>query len=102
MPTLARADGAMPTTYQRSQQAIFSQVGSDIVALNVERGAYYGMEEVTACVWELLATPQTLDQLCARLVEIYDVDPSACRTDVEALLETFEAEELIERNTVSA
>ena len=88
---------AMPTTYQRSPEAIFSEVGGDIVALNVERGACYGMEQVTAAVWQLLADPLTLEQLCDRLVEIYEVDAATCRTDVEALLGEFEAEGIVQR-----
>ena len=87
----------MTTTFQRSQQAIFSAVGSDIVALNVERGAYYGMEQVTATVWQLLSQPLSIDQLCAKLIGTYDVDPATCRADVEALLAEFEAEGLVER-----
>ena len=94
--------GAMPTTYQRSPEAIFSEVGGDIVALNVERGACYGMEQVTAAVWQMLADPLTLEQLCDRLVEIYEVDPATCRTDVEALLGEFEAEGIVQRRVVDA
>ena len=89
--------GTMPTTYQRSPEAIFSEVGGDIVALNVECGACYGMEQVTAAVWQLLADPLTLEQLCDRLVEMYEVDPATCRTDVEALLGEFEAEGIVQR-----
>lgn len=84
--------------YQRSQEAIFSEVGEDIVALNVERGNCYGMEQVTASVWQLLSSPQTLDQICARLVEIYDVDPQTCQTEVQTLIDDLEAEGLIRRS----
>jgi hypothetical protein len=88
--------------YQRSQQAIFSEVGSDIVALNVERGSCYGMEEVTATVWQLLSDPQTLEQICSRLVEIYEVDPETCKVDVQALIGDLESEGLIQRSDGAA
>ena len=88
----------MTTMYQRSQEAIFSEVGEDIVALNVERGNCYGMEQVTATVWQLLSSPQTLEQICAKLVEIYDVDPQTCQTEVQTLIKDLEAEGLIQRS----
>lgn len=84
-------------TYKRAEQAIFAEVGSDIVALNVERGQSYGMEEVAATVWQLLARPLTSGQLCAELLALYEVDPAVCRAEVDALLADFEAEGLIER-----
>ena len=83
--------------YQRSQEAIFSEVGDDIVALHVERGTCYGMENVTSIVWQMLSEPLTLEQLCARLVEMYEVDPATCRADVAPLLAELEAEGMVQR-----
>ncbi len=69
--------------------------------MNVERGRCYGMEKVTATVWELLSTPMSADNLCERLTEIYVVEPSTCRSDIEALLATVESEGLVERIAAS-
>ncbi len=82
--------------YKLSGKALFTAVGDDIVALNVDDGQCYGMEKVTAEVWRLLDTPMSIDQMCARLVEIYAVDPDTCRTDVERLFGQFRSEGLIE------
>jgi hypothetical protein len=82
--------------FKRSTDAIFSEIGDDIVALNIERGQCYGMEEVTATVWNLLAKPLSLEQLCAQLMDIYEVEAEVCRAEVSRLLEIFKKEELIE------
>jgi hypothetical protein len=58
------------------------------------------MEKVTAEVWRLLAEPTDVDQLCDRLVEIYEVEPALCRADVQRLLDQLHSEGLVE--TVSA
>lgn len=84
--------------YKLSDKALFTSLGDDIVALNVERGRCYGMEKVTAKIWELLASPLTLNELCQKLIELYEVDPETCRSDVEALLLDLEAEGLVERH----
>ena len=85
------------SSFKRTDQAIFAEVGSDIVALNVERGSSYGLEEVTATVWQLLSEPLTIAQLCEKLTDVYEVDPATCRADVEGLIADFVTEGLVER-----
>jgi predicted deacylase len=81
--------------YKRSDEALFADIGDDIVALQVERGLSYGMENVTAAVWRLLAEPNHIDAICAELTQQYDVDANVCREEVAGLLAQFEAEGLI-------
>ena len=85
--------------FKRSEKAIFSNVGGDVVALHVERGQCYGMEKITARVWELLSSPLSANDLCERLMETYLVEPSTCRSDIDELLATMESEGLVERVT---
>ena len=82
--------------FVRSNEAIFSEVGADIVALNISGGFAYGMEKVTADVWRLLEQPRDVDGICKALLEQYDVDPAVCRDDVSRLLEQLRSEGLIE------
>ena len=82
--------------YKLSEKALFTAVGEDIVALNVDDGQCYGMEKVTAAVWRLLEKPMSMDQICDRLVEMYAVDNATCRADVERLFGQLRSEGLIE------
>ena len=84
------------TLYKLSNNALFANLGDDIVALNVEGGQCYGMEKVSAEVWRLLAEPMDLSALCARLVELYDVEPAVCRAEVERLIHQMQSEGLVE------
>lgn len=86
----------MAQRYKRSEQALHSEVGRDVVALHIDRGQCYGMEEVTADVWRLLAEPSDLDTICGQLQEWYDVKPDVCRDDIATLLGQMHAEGLIE------
>lgn len=83
--------------YRRVADVLHSPVGDDVVALSVHHGLCFGMEEVTAQVWRLLADPRDLDELCAALVETYDVSEVECRDQVGALLTEMTAAGLIER-----
>ncbi len=86
----------MKTVYKRTDNTLHSQVGDDVVALNVRKGQCYGMEKVTASLWAILAKPSDLDDICERLFEIYDVDLQICRAEVSDLLEVMRAEGLVE------
>lgn len=86
----------MAQRYKRSEQALHSEVGTDVVALHIDRGQCYGMEDVTADVWRMLAEPSDLDTICEQLQERYDVNPDVCRDDIATLLVQMQAEGLIE------
>lgn len=82
--------------FARSPQAIFTEVGDDVVALHVDRGFCYGMENVSRAVWKLLEQPSDLDTLCARLIEQFEVDPDICKKEVALLLQQMRDEGLLE------
>ncbi|WP_037501116.1 PqqD family protein [Sphingomonas jaspsi] len=83
------------TLLVRDDRVLFSEIGDDIVALDVGRGQCFGMEDVSATVWRLLAVPTSLDSLCEELMAAYDVDPDICRRDVAELIERLRAEGLV-------
>ena len=84
------------TLFKRADGAIFSDVAGDVVALDVRNGHCYGMEDVAAAVWGLLAEPAGLDQLCKTLLDLYDVSPGQCREEVAALISQMQREGLVE------
>lgn len=83
--------------FRRSEQALHSEIGDDVVALHIARGQCFGMANVTADVWRLLSEERSLDELCAQLLEEYDIDEDTCRTEVGQLIDVMTNEGLIER-----
>lgn len=63
--------------------------------MSIERGNYYGLGEVGSRIWELLATPIKLDQLCDQLLAEYQVEPKRCQTEVIAFLNQLQDEGLV-------
>lgn len=86
----------MSMRFKRSNEALFATVGADVVALNVQNGRAYGMENVTVAVWNLLAEPLSVESICERLIEEYDVEPDVCRLQIEQLMDQLSNEGLIE------
>ena len=83
------------TTYRRANGALFSEVGSDVVAIHVERGQCFGMEKVAADVWQLLEQPRDLEAICAALVDRYEVDPAECHAEIGQYLDQLCQEGLV-------
>lgn len=73
-----------------------SELGSEIVMLNLRDATYYGLDEVGAEVWRLLHTPTTLGRIVDALVELYDVEAERCRADVRNLLAELADRGLVE------
>ena len=85
------------TVYRRTPATLFADIDEDIVALHTDRGVCFGMEGVTAEVWKMLDEPRDEAAICARLMELFDVDRETCVEETAELLRQMEAEQLIER-----
>jgi hypothetical protein len=81
---------------RRSPNARAARAGSDLVLLHLERGTYYTLNETGAFVWERLDGAATLDEICASIVERFEVDAESAWTDLTALVDELTAEGLAE------
>jgi hypothetical protein len=67
----------------------------EVVILSVERGSYFGLDEIGSEIWQRLESPIRVEALCDALVAKYDADRSTIERDVLALLERLAAEDLV-------
>ena len=74
---------------------IEAEIDQEIVALSIERGTCYGMNPVGSRIWNLIAEPIRICDLCEMLVGAYRVDPAVCERQVLDLLEGLRAEGLV-------
>jgi len=71
------------TKLVRNTDMLYAPVGTEEgVMMSVEAGRYYGLNAVGSRIWELLETPMTVAELCARISEEFEVDAQGCETDV--------------------
>ena len=72
--------------YERSAKLLEAEVGSELVALNIEAGHCLGFNDVATSVWRLLRQPRSLEDLRSALLEEYEVGFEQCTTELEELL----------------
>ena len=78
-----------------SDDQLAATVDQEIVILSVERGFYYGLDDIGSEIWQQMATPVSVGALCDALAAKYDADRATIEHDVLALLETLVAEGLV-------
>lgn len=70
----------------RGEDVMSCELDGEIVIMSIDNGCYYNLNGTASRVWDLLETGLTLDELCGKLVEDYDLSPSDCVADVADLL----------------
>ena len=88
---------SLESVVRRSSDVMASQVDNELVMMDVERGMYYALNPVGADIWERLTEPQTVADLCAQLVQQYEVDRATCEADVLAVLNDMAGNGLLQR-----
>jgi hypothetical protein len=78
-----------------SLDQVSCELGGEAVILNVKKGAYYGLDEVGATIWSLIAEPVAVSKILETLLERYEVERGRCRDDLLALLAELHGSGLI-------
>lgn len=80
---MAFADEAL---LSRAEGQLEAEVNGEVVLMSIERGTYYGLDEIGSDIWHRLAEPTRFADLCRALAGSYDAAPDVIARDVEALL----------------
>ena len=77
----------METVLERNEGVLVAEVDDELIMLDIDKGMYYGLDDIGSGIWELLAERQTVARLCERLQERYAVSAEMCREDLLPFLE---------------
>jgi len=79
-----------------SKEQLASSIGGETVILGLQSGRYYGVDRVSARVWQILQEPSRVADICNTIVSEYAVDRHVCEADLLALLGQMADGNLIE------
>jgi len=79
-----------------SSDQVASDLGEEVVILNLKDGIYYGLDAVGASVWGMLQEARQVGSILDALLAEYDVEPTRCEQDLLDLLASLKAAALIE------
>ena len=77
------------------EHVVFQELDGEMVLLDLERSRYFGLDEVGARAWQLMAGQADLEVVVATLLDEYDVEEATLRRDLGALIEELAGHGLI-------
>ncbi len=86
----------LDTVVVRRPGSISAPVGNETAAMNVDKGMYYGFDDIGTRIWDIVGSPCSVSSICDQLMDTYDVDADTCRRDVNQFLGVLLDAELLE------
>lgn len=80
----------------QSDGYLVSEMNGEKVMLSIENGKYYNLGQLGGRVWELIATPVSIQDMVKQLVTEYEIEPGECEQQVCSYLQQLAAEGLIQ------
>ncbi|XPV69514.1 MAG: PqqD family peptide modification chaperone [Halarcobacter sp.] len=75
---------------KRNDDLLSSEMDSELVMMDLELNNYYGLNKIGKDIWELLENDLTLEELCNKLIEKYEVSFEQCNEDISPFIEKLE------------
>ncbi len=79
----------------RVKEILSAEVGNEVVLMSIEKGVYFGLNPVGARVWSLLDELVVVQEVCATIVEEFEVTLEQCQEEVLEVLKDMRAQGLI-------
>ena len=74
---------------------LLGDAGYEIHYMNVANGSYYGLDPVGSRIWALIAEGRLVSELCALLLEEFEVEPGQCEHHVLTFLNKLAQNNLV-------
>ncbi len=86
----------LATRVRPAKNVLCRGVAGESVLLDAASGSYFGLDEVGARIWALLAAGEPLERIVTVLAGEYDAPEERLRADLLALVEELAANRLVE------
>lgn len=89
--------GDAPPSFAVPPWITHERLDDEVMAIDLETGAYFALDDTAADAWTLVTGGGTLDEMAATLATRYDVTAEATRADLERFVADLERERLLVR-----
>jgi PqqD family protein of HPr-rel-A system len=78
--------GATASVWLRDAALPFQRMEEEAIVVDPRTREVHLFNGTAARIWELLATPRSIDEVCGALIDEFDAEPEALRREVEAFV----------------
>ena len=75
--------------YERATELLAAELGSELMALDVEAGTCFGFNSVATDIWRKLESPKSFMELNDALLAEYEVSKDRCSAELGELIRTM-------------
>lgn len=86
----------MSTVVRQAKDQVSCSLNDEVAILNLKSTLYFGLDEVGAHIWQGLAQPKAVTEICAGVLARFDVAEDQCRAEVLGFLQELDKAGLIE------
>jgi hypothetical protein len=79
----------------QAENLVSSELDGETILMGVNQAAYFGLDATSQRIWDLIAQPKKVSEVCDQLVAEYDVDRATCEQQVFSFLTELNKESLI-------
>jgi hypothetical protein len=79
----------------QAENLVSSELDGETILMGVNQAAYFGLDATSQRIWDLIAQPKKVSDVCDQLIEEYDVDRATCEQQVFSFLTELNKESLI-------
>jgi|694.fasta_scaffold68172_2 hypothetical protein len=84
------------TIITRKEQAFATELGDELVIMDIEAGNYITLNKLGKVIWDLLEKPHSINELVGKLLERFEVEEVQCRTETLSFIDELEKNKLID------
>jgi hypothetical protein len=85
-----------------SPEVVFKELGGEAVLLDLASGIYFGLDETSTRLWQLLAAHRSLRRVHEEMLAEFDVEPAQLETDLLAFVADLTSRRLVVLDAPSA
>lgn len=85
----------LETVVTANSGLMVSEVDGELVMMDIEKGTYYGLDPVAARIWQAVGQPTRVADVCAQMLEQFDVDQDRCEAEVLAFIADLQSSGLV-------
>lgn len=72
-----------------------SKIDDEVIMLGIDSGKYFGLNSVGSHIWELIKEPHSIENLCSKLMDEFEVDEETCLKETIELIEELADNKLL-------
>lgn len=72
--------------YIRNNNTVSGKLQDEMVMMDIDKGKYFALNAVSSSIWNYLEKPLSLDELCQKLREEYEVSAEQCKSETKTHL----------------